>query len=681
MKRILTIATFILLPLCGFASEINILGNGFDVEEWMNRTFQGGSSAPFSFKAGQEDIWLQKNCRFASKRIFSDGEKVVYEYVWTYLKSGLKITATVKGYQKYGAIEWVLDIENTSKTNSPTIHDLKVLDADFRLEGDAPAGRLMYSNGSNCAADDFQPHIKELAEGENLHFEPVGGRSSSGILPFFDVISNSGTSGVIVGIGWTGTWCADITGTRSGGMNFKAGMKNLDAYLKPGESIRTPSVCLLIWSGENKMTGHNAFRRFMINEQAPKIDGRPAVYPVSTGFNWLDPYPCNVYSCLNEITALAYIQRYKDYGLVPEAFWLDAGWYEGSGDYEHGKDWGNTVGNWQVDDERFPNGLRPVADAVHAAGAKFMLWFEPERVVRSSLWGTTLKKYMLEKKSGGDYLFNLSDPEAVKWLTDFICDFMKLNGVDYYRQDMNMDLDEYWADNDEQGRRGMTEIRYIEGLYRFWDGILERFPEAIIDNCASGGRRLDFETFKRSAPMWRTDYDYTKPNGHQAHTFGLEYYLPLTGIGISYQDKYSFRSGLGSSAIFNWKISEPESNLFEMQRDFKEFFEVRPYFYEDYYPLTEGKDMTSDGNWLAYELFRPSDQSGYIVAFRRENVEEPTLEVRLGGLDEDSVYDFTDCDSGEKFSASGAELRNSLILKIENKRESKLLKFHRAVNN
>ena len=77
---------------------------------------------------------------------------------------------------------------------------------------------------------------------------------------------------------------------------------------------------------------------------------------------------------------------------------------------------------------------------------------------------------------------------------------------DYYRQDFNMQPDIYWAANDEPGRTGMKEIRHIEGLYYFWDYLLSRFPNLLIDNCASGGRRIDWETIGRSAPLWRSDY-------------------------------------------------------------------------------------------------------------------------------------------------------------------------------
>ena len=52
---------------------------------------------------------------------------------------------------------------------------------------------------------------------------------------------------------------------------------------------------------------------------------------------------------------------------------------------------------------------------------------------------------------------------------------------------------------------GLAEIRYIEGLYTMWDDIRKAFPRLFIDDCASGGRRIDLETSSRSISLWRTD--------------------------------------------------------------------------------------------------------------------------------------------------------------------------------
>ena len=78
-------------------------------------------------------------------------------------------------------------------------------------------------------------------------------------------------------------------------------------------------------------------------------------------------------------------------------------------------------------------------------------------------------------------------------------------GISCYRQDFNMAPLAYFRAADAEDRQGITEIKHIMGLYRLWDALREKFPGLLIDNCASGGRRLDVETLRRSIPLWRSD--------------------------------------------------------------------------------------------------------------------------------------------------------------------------------
>ena len=140
-------------------------------------------------------------------------------------------------------------------------------------------------------------------------------------------------------------------------------------------------------------------------------------------------------------------------------------------------------------------------------------------------------------------LLNLGNKDALNWLINCISDFIRNEGIDIYRQDFNMDPLSYWEKSDPYLRTGISEIRHIEGLYSFWDSLLVRFPNLIIDNCASGGRRIDLETISRSSPLWRTDFHgYTDPDGCQDNTYGLNFYLPLHGTGNWIRSQYCFRS-------------------------------------------------------------------------------------------------------------------------------------------
>lgn len=167
-------------------------------------------------------------------------------------------------------------------------------------------------------------------------------------------------------------------------------------------------------------------------------------------------------------------------------------------------------------------------------------------------------------------------------------------GIDIYRQDFNHPPKPFWEDNEQPDRIGMTEIRHIEGLYTYWDYLLSRFPRLLIDNCAAGGRRIDLETLSRSAPLWRTDYPYGEVTGYQSHTYGLNFFLPQHGTGMWETDDYSTRSSLGAAVVATWDLSTHKLKVADHMRAIANFKKYRPYYYEDYYPLTGIIDTQSD---------------------------------------------------------------------------------------
>ena len=670
--------------LAGAQVTVRMSDDPVDVARWIETRFGKGQIPPFSFVyGGKHSSALLPRWSYSSTKLESDDpDRIEYLYAYTDRSTGLKVECRVKGYPSFHAVEWVLNFTQTGKKDTPILEDVRV--TDFRMTYPHSGEVIVHhAEGNHITKNDFAPHSTPLVAGETFAMMPEGGRSSQGqFLPFFN-IQTPGGQGVVVAIGWTGTWFADIDKVGDRGFALRSGMKTMRLYLHPDESIRTPSIGLLFWQGDDRMVGNNAFRRFVRVHQARKVDGKPATYPLSFSFNYRDPAPCTEYSCLTADWAIAMVNRYKRFELVPDVFWLDAGWTAGASDYRNGKSWANTNGNWTIDSTRFPEGLRPVADAVHKAGAKFMVWFEPERVVKGTQWAVDYPQWMLDKElpatdkseSRDWLLFDMGNTEAREWLQEYIGEMIEQNGIDYYRQDFNMEPAWFWAKNDEPGRAGIREIRHIEGLYAFWDYLLERFPNLLIDNCASGGRRIDLESVSRSAPLWRTDYNYGEPVGYQCHTYGLELYLPLHGTGVQNTDKFTFRSSLGTSIVFNWKISNASMSFYDIQNCMAEFEEVRPYFYEDYYPLTGAGDITADNIWMAYQLLRPSDQSGYIVAFRREACPSGSVTVKLMGLDPSRNYRITNKDNGESIVKSGAELASGFDLRSDQPRSSLLLKY------
>ncbi len=148
----------------------------------------------------------------------------------------------------------------------------------------------------------------------------------------------------------------------------------------------------------------------------------------------------------------------------------------------------------------------------------------------------------------------------------------------------------------------MTEIRYIEGLYAFWDTLRQRHPGLLIDNCASGGRRLDLETISRSAALWRSDFQCRpdfNPAGMQGQTYGLSFWIPLSAAVAGTIDPYRFRSGFGVGVILNTAMDQPQ----QLKAQVEQARQIQPYFLGDYYPLTTYS--VADTDWLAMQFNRP----------------------------------------------------------------------------
>lgn len=681
------LATLLLLAICiacnndAWAQRTAKMGKHIPViEQFIRQQFAKGAVPPFSFiyDGKPSKNFIRKWNYTATKLEGHEADVIKYRFTYTDPNSRLQAECLVTGYPSYDAAEWVLHFTNEGQTDSPLLKQVKVIDLTmcYPTQGNFT---LHYAEGNHISKADFHPRSLPLALNQPKEMAPTGGRSSEGdYLPFFNIESPAG-QGVFLSIGWSGTWYADVCQTAANSVSLASGMKTCELYLHKGESIRTPSVSLMFWQSNNRIDGHNKFRRLVLAHKTRKINGRIAEYPLSSGFNYRDPAPCTEYSCLTADYAIAMVKRYIQFGLKPQVFWLDAGWNTGASDYENGKSWANTVGNWTVDTLRFPEGLRPVADEIHKVGAKFMVWFEPERVIRGTQWAVEHPEWMLdipEHNKDTYLLFDLGNPKACEWLSRYIGDMLEENAIDYYRQDFNMHPDIYWAANDEPHRAGMKEIRHIEGLYRFWDYLLKRFPNLLIDNCASGGKRLDWETIGRSAPLWRSDYyHYDDPDGYQCHTYGLNFFLPLHGTGSLQTEPYSFRSSMSTALIYNWKITDKQSSVPEMRRCLKEFHYIRPYYYEDYYPLTGIEDITRNNIWLAYQMHRPSDDSGIVMAFRRKDAKENEITVCLSAVKSTQNYTVKDLDTGIETFYTGKQLANGLQLVISKPHGSLLLKY------
>jgi alpha-galactosidase len=448
------------------------------------------SQLPLSFCYAGKSSWeLLSSWKHEGTEQKLDDRRSQHTHSWTDPRTGLEVGCRVTVYHDFPALEWVLHFRNTGRADTPILEDVQVLDANLGKDQGDPT--LYFAEGSHEKVTDFQPLEKRLLPGNRLQLSSFGGRSSDGILPFFN-LAYPGSDGVILGVGWTGQWQASFTRSVDGKVHVRAGMEKIHLKLRPGEAIRSPAILLMFWSGSDRLRGHNLFRRLLLKHFTPTVSGLPVEPPVAAS-----PHAVIGFEATTEANMIQSITNLTQNRVPIDTWWIDAGWYSCP---NKPNGWAGAVGNWDTDPARYPRGLKPVADAAHARGLKFLLWIEPERVMRHTWLFRNHPDWLLPPPPkmapelmyhvhDGFHLLDLGHPPALAWLKNKMSSLIETVGIDIYRNDFNMYPLEYWRNKEPADRQGMREIRYITGLYDFWDHLRLRHPRLLIDNCASGGRR------------------------------------------------------------------------------------------------------------------------------------------------------------------------------------------------
>ena len=364
------------------------------------------------------------------------------------------------------------------------------------------------------------------------------------------------------------------------------------------------------------------------------------------------------------------------HGIPIDVYGVDAGWYGkvGAQQGDITSAWSIQRGDWFPNPLFYAEGLRPLGEALKADGIGFSLWVEPEdswpgsRIVREH------PDWFLHGARAKELLLNLGNPAARNGIIALISGFITDYELTWYRQDVNVQLDDFWGAADAPDRIGMTEIGHVTGLYTMLDTLLRLHPGLRLDNCSSGGLRLDIEMMSRTFAVWRSDYGSTQPQVTQAQTQALTPWVPETMGFESYTDRapwtapgpyttpeslylmragYEVGYGVNPGAV---DLENPEWVSW-LKQALAEYREVQPYFNADFYAFTP-YDLKQKV-WTAWEWNRPESKDGLVIVLRRPGAGDVPPVLALHGLDANATYDVevrTTYEKAETVSMTGREL-------------------------
>ena len=635
-------------------------------------------SIPVSFTYGGKDYSGLEDATLLSRRVRENRQGREATLVFK-LDDAVEARLEARLNHEFGEVEYTLWFENTSSAPSPVLEKIKSVSAVF--EGDSAMVRGCLGDHENY----FRDYITPLEGAPALEFISGSGRATHEYFPYFDLVHGDG--GTLTALGWAGTWNARFEACGDG-LHYDAGTCNgFESVLLPGEKVRTGLVVMLPYKGRDRDAASNLWREWFLKYNTPRYDAKGTpLKPFSTSFFAPDTGLPNSDGSISEryFTWRRTLDVLIAQKMLTDFRWFDAGWYFSPKGETCTKYWFETIGSWQLDTVKWPgHSFRESNEACHKAGMKVLLWFEKESVTDvESLaayhgydpsWAAHIRK--------SRYLSNLGDPACRDWIFGKITRIMKDNAVDMYREDNNVDPIGAWKQFDAREeetcnlpRKGITENKFIQGHYELWDRIIDFCARngkcTFIDNCASGGGRLDIESMRRSVPLMRSDADRTTTALRLSMTTSFCRWIPFHGANTKEaEEQLSFTMGKGSSKYVTraswlpiYNICEvfthnPELDYDLLRATFGEWKRYRHLLTADMHFFTPWHERDDRSGWTAFAYHDRKTDEAVIAAFRQEDCPDSTLTVRPDFLTADASYILTNEDSAETLALTGAELR------------------------
>ena len=259
-----------------------------------------------------------------------------------------------------------------------------------------------------------------------------------------------------------------------------------EVIIEKGGSYRAPEM-LASYSSEGLDGLAQNYHRYLRNRQNHPRKARPLTLNLweAIYFNH-DEAKINT---LIDVAAEAGIERVV----------LDDGWFGSRRSDRSG------LGDWIVSAQVWPNGLKGIADRIHAKGMEFGLWFEGEMVNPDSELYRSHPDWILREGSRTpplwrhELVLDLTNKDAFEYVLESISNVIEMNGVDYIKWDHNRIL----VDAGSNGRAAY--LGQTEAIYALFDELKRRHSGLEIESCASGGARIDLGMIDHVDRFWTSD--------------------------------------------------------------------------------------------------------------------------------------------------------------------------------
>lgn len=519
--------------------------------------------------------------------------------------------------------------------------------------------------------------------------------------PFF-VVRNELAGEYFIGhLAWTGNWDMGFTAQEQSFGSLQKGVggygpgKFADLWFKAGpwatlplrvvaagESVVTPSVHMGPVQGSLD-TAVQAMQQHVRETVMPPRDSKSAYlvqYAVPGDQGYIARFGGDV-AGMNEKNIYEQIDTAAQLGA--ELFIVDAGWWD-------------TYGEWTYSPERFPHGLRPIADYVHKKGMLFGLYNEVTGG-RGDWTHSAMYKQHPEWFTPPYALVDMTNPEAVEYLHQQIKKMVEDYKIDLFRLDYNPGFDYEMGQHTRQGIAENDYWRYYDETYRLFEQVKKEFPHLILQQAAAGGGRNDLGFVSRFDEQYTTDgldmpvvlQDLSgQTMGLPIEMFATAFGIPAHSVNRGHLDTHlrvTFSLGTPWLAPVAPQMKDINPEIVEKYHHYANLYKtfirpIMPTCKIFHHAPINANDGVESNPWFAMEFDAPDRSKGWATIVKLYPGAND-YQFRARGLDPGKNYKVTFDSLGSTATISGLQLMNEgLPIRLESVLDSELLLFEATAN-
>jgi alpha-galactosidase len=447
-------------------------------------------------------------------------------------------------------------------------------------------------------------------------------------------------------LAWSGSWRITVEQDQLDQVRVTGGFNPFDFgyVLHGGQSLETP-VFYGGYASSGLGEASRILHRFELEHILPRTAATasqklPKVRPVI--YNSWEATEFRV----SEAGQMALAEKAAALGI--DRFVMDDGWFGQRKDDHAG------LGDWYVNQEKFPHGLKPLIDKVHSLGMDFGLWFEPEMVNPDSDLYRKHPDWVLnfpgrpESQQRNQLILNLARPDVRAYVLGFLDKILTENDIAFLKWDYNRNWSEPGWDQLPAAEQKRVYVDFTRNLYAILAELRKRHPNVEIESCSGGGGRVDLGILRYADEVWPSDntdpfdrltqqdgfsYAYT-PQVMMAWVTDSPHWLNRRTTSLPYRMLSSMQGSLAIGAnIDHWSPEEAAT----AKRLIAAYHQVQPTIVQgNLYRLISPRDGSE---FSATETVRPDQSQAVLFAFIHSTQKGhlfPTL--KLAGLDPAAEY-------------------------------------------